>query len=54
MGFLRTFISILIDCRIALKEVPSTPDPEAMFIVVPQVIVDRESNAIPVHPITPD
>ena len=42
---------ILIDCGIALKEVPLSWGKEAVFIVAHES-VDRESNAIPVHPIT--
>ena len=42
---------ILIDCEIALTEVPLTPSSEAVSIVAHES-VDRESNAITVHPIT--
>ena len=42
---------ILIDCGIALKEVPLTLDSEAVSIVAHES-VDRRSNAIPVHSIT--
>ena len=42
---------ILIDCGIALNEVPLNPGLKAVPIVAHES-VDRESNAIPVHPIT--
>ena len=47
----KIIIIILIDCGIALKEVPN-PGPGSGVHCGPWVRVDRESNAIPVHPIT--
>ena len=35
-----------------MKEVPLTPGPEAVSIVAHESRVDRESNPVPVHPIT--
>ena len=45
-------IIILIDCGIALKDVPLTPGPEAVSIVAHQSRLDRGSKAIPAHPTT--
>ena len=43
---------ILIDCRIALNEVPLTPGSESVSNVAHESKADSVSNAIPVHPIT--
>ena len=50
--FIGLVIIILIDCGIALKEVPLSPCSKAVSIVALESRVDRGSNAIPVHPIT--
>ena len=46
-----TFFLNLIDCGIALNEVPLTPGSEAGFHCSLRVRVDCESNATPMHPI---
>ena len=48
----RMLLIILIDCRIALKEVPLPRARKHNVHCRPPVRVDRGSNAIPVHPIT--
>ena len=46
-----TIKMVSIECEIALKKVLLTPGSKAVSIVAHES-VDRESNAIPVHPIT--
>ena len=49
---LNSCLIILIDCGIALKDVPLTPGSEAVSIVAHETVA-RGSSAIPVHPIPP-